>query len=165
MSTQPDIALKNNFRKAMKGWIFWHSKCKKYAHSNELVVLIPDQTEDIHYCAAFYLNDLLIQQGKERAVILTCNAEITQKYMRKYSYSVKSIIELTDGTIENLLSYYRLCCFDSRFWVASFDKPFGRNGKLLLEKFPEDSHELFAICVYRLKPYSERNEKYLKGEI
>ena len=149
---------------AAKGKRFWHSFAKKYLGQNELAILIPDESEDVYFCAFFYLNDLLIQRGKRAAVFLVRDLKMAQKYRTQYSQNVKDVFVLDDVVCRNLITYYRLMNFDSRFLVASFQEPFGRHGERIVHRYPERLHELFALCVYAIRPYSDCYSAYLKGE-
>ena len=153
-----------NFCAAIKGKRFWHKFAKHYITPDDLAILIPDECEDIYFCAFFYLNDLLIQRGKSKAVFLVRNLKMAQKYNGQYSQNVKKVLLIGDVDCVSLITYYRVQNFDGRFLVASFQEPFGKHGEKIVKRYPDRIHELFALCIYAIKPYSDSYTAYLKGE-
>lgn len=152
-----------NFLKAIRGLFYWYKLSKICQLRNNMVILIPEKNEKICYCVALYLNDLLIQRNKEKAIILSID-DCIEEYINIYTLNVQKIIHINQKEVENLMYLYRLYNFNENFLVASFNQPFGKNGNLLFDEFLDDFEELFAVGVFRLKPYNDRNEQLLKKE-
>ena len=156
--------MKENLKSSLKGWKLWHKLVHTNPLENGLVILIPEKNEQLCFCAALYLDQLVIQKRSEKVIFLSCDDRI-DKYVKLYANNVYKIIDITESEAKNLLCFYRLYDFDQRFIVASFKEPFARNGEKALELYPEKYNELFAICIYKLKPYNPQIEEKLKRKI
>ena len=153
--------LKENLINSWKGWKIWHKISHKDLNENCMAILLPEKDENICRCSALYLNDLLIQSRKEKAVFISCDTNIT-RYAKMYTNNVIKILEISENDAHNLMQFYRLYNFDNRFLIASFRQPFGRNGDKALQMYPKEFDELFALCIYKLKPYTSQIEEKLK---
>jgi hypothetical protein len=56
---------------------------------------------------------------------------------------------------EELMQFYCLYNFDRRFFCASLDEPYGRNGSRIIGARGITAEEIFVIGVYRTYPYKQ----------
>lgn len=146
--------LLTNFILSLKGWRIYHKLVHKYPLDHGLYILIPKKNDRICFCAALYLNELLQQRNATSAIFLTSDPNI-EKHTRIYTNNVKMCLYFKEHEIKELLQFYRLYNFSDNFIVASFSEPFGKNCEKLLDLYPDKFEELFALCIYRIKPYNQ----------
>ena len=145
----------------IKGLAFWKWIKKEIQIENDVVVLIPENDEEIYRYAGMYIDDLLIQGRKDKVVFLVRDDAYADLLMR-YSINVKKIRRINSDSMNNLLMLYQLYQFDSNFYVASFNHPFGRNSEKIISDFSNERAELFATCIYRIIPQTKILKKSLQ---
>lgn len=145
---------------SIRGWILWHSICKKYKQKDYLVVCIPNIQSEYSKFAFLYLDDLLRARGYEKAIIITEQSEKVKEF-KNFSMRILDVIFYTQEELQNIQKFYALCNLDGRFVLATLNVPYGKNIDNIktIEGFSYE--EAFAYGVYRIKPYS----KYISKEL
>jgi len=149
--------LYKNLLISYRGWWYWHklvSKYKKQDEGNWAVVLLPDTNERDNYLSLLYLNRMLGQHKRSRAIILT-HSEIVAKTAGLFSNKIVDIVWFSRKKAESLMQFYCLYNFDDRFICAGLDEPYGRNGSKMIGARGISAEEIFAIGVYRIYPYRQ----------
>lgn len=158
------LKMLSNFISSIKGWKIYHKIVHKYPLKRGLYILIPEMDEKLSFCAALYLNQLLLKKKANNAIFLSCYDSKIEYYSKMFTGNVKEYVFLNSYEINNILQFYRLYNFDERFLVASFSQPFGNNSQKILNIYPENYNELFALCIYKLKPYNSYVDYKLRHE-
>ncbi|EHL04232.1 hypothetical protein HMPREF0322_05152 [Desulfitobacterium hafniense DP7] len=157
--------LYRNLLIAYRGWWYWHKLLKKYKKQgvhNWAVILLPDTNERDNYLALLYLDHMLSQHKFVKALVLT-HSETVLKTAGLFSKRIADIVRCSREEAEALMQFYCLYNFDGRFFCASLDEPYGRNGSKLIGARGISAEELFAIGVYRLYPYEQMTPPQYHG--
>lgn len=150
--------LYQNLIKAYKGWWYWHTLMRKYKKKdikNTAVILIPDTNLRDGYLALLYLEKMISQHKFKKALILTHN-EIVKESAQFFSKRILDVVHCPRDMAEKLMQFYCLYEFDKRFFCASLDEPYGRNGSRMIGAKGVTAEEIFAIGVYRIYPYEKQ---------
>ena len=125
-------------------WGYLIRKCKYI--KNTAVVLIPHNAgEDELY--AYELIDNLIKENRYDNAVFLCSNRRNLKIQIKSQITIKKIGRLGE---KSLRQFYLLMRFDKRFYYASIDGLFRRNGNYLIGINGLDRREIFARGVYRI---------------
>jgi hypothetical protein len=147
--------LYKNLCKAYRGWWYWHCTLKKYKKQNiaqSAVVLLPGSDERDNYLTLLYLDRMLKQHKFAKALILT-HSDVVKANAGLFSGNILDIVDCPRKKAEELMQFYCLYNFDKRFFCASLDEPYGRNGSRMIGAKGISPEEIFAIGVYRIYPY------------
>ncbi|MDR1531597.1 MAG: hypothetical protein LBS62_05335 [Clostridiales bacterium] len=153
--------LRKNLVKAYHGWWYWRTTLKKYKklykNKNDInrtaVVLMPEVNDRDNYFALRYLEQMLKQHKFIKAIILT-DSEMVEKSASLFSKNIHAIVRCPRKNAEELMQFYCLYNFDKRFFCASLDEPYGRNGSRIVGTRGITAEEIFVIGVYRVYPYT-----------
>lgn len=143
--------LYRNLLRAYHGWWCWFWVCKTKGFGNTAVVLIPGDDEEISYLSLLYLDQMLIKRRYDNAIILS-NDPVVIKSAKLFSKRILRAKSFNKKKVEALLQFYCLYEFNKKFICASLDKPYGRNGSVLIDKKGITKEEVFVIGVYCLYP-------------
>ena len=147
--------LKRNLWKAYKGWWYWRTTLKKYKKQDiarSAVILMPEVNERDNYFALRYLDQMIKQHKFHKALILTHNKTV-KKCAELFSKNIIDIVDCSRKKAEELMQFYCLYNFDRRFFCASIDEPYGRNGSRIIGAKGITAEEVFTIGVYRVYPF------------
>ena len=109
-------------------------------------MLIPHNAgEDELY--AYELIDNLIKENRYDNAVFLCSNKRNLKFRTKSQITIKKIGRLSE---KSLRQFYLLMQFDKRFYYASIDGLFRRNGNYLIGINGLDRREIFARGVYRI---------------
>ena len=153
----------HNLWAAYRGWWEWHKLNRKKGVHNAMIILLPSCDREINYLSLLYLDQMLDNRKRKNAVILTRDPVVV-KCAPLFSTRVLYVIPFSDEKVNNLLHYYSLFEFDKRLIVASIDKPYGRNGNVLIGKRGTTKEEVFVIGVYQINPNNRPNGPCYDGK-
>ena len=154
--------MRGNLLQAYKGWYHWHRLTRKYSLDNAAVILMPSLNKGYNYYALLYLNQMLSQRNFSKALILTFDPAVIRA-ARLFSEKICGIENFSRKKAEDLMQYYCLYEFDSRFIVASLEEPEGRDVRGIIGKNGTTVEELMAIGVYGIYPFTKEKDAVYKG--
>ena len=147
------------------GFFVWHRLIKKYTSiQNTMVVLLPDCDDQGNYFAMLYLNQLLIKEKRDNAIIITRDSRVVES-AKLFCRHISEIFFWDQRKINALIQYALLYQFDSRFKIAALDIPVGRNGSRLIGLNNMTAEEIFAIGVYNLYPFQKEVRIEWRGSV
>ena len=156
------IQMRKNLFRSYKGWYHWHRLTRKYSLDNTAVVLLPSMDREYNYNALLYLNQMLEQRNFSKALILTFDPAVIRA-ARLFSEKICEVENFSRKKAEDLMQYYCLYEFDSRFMVASLEEPEGRNAYKLVGKNGTTVAELMAIGVYKISQFEHEDPPAYAG--
>ena len=116
---------------------------------------------EINYYGLLYLDEFLLRNGYDRAMIFTCDETVLSK-ANDFSKHICEIVFLKEE-MTSLVDYYSLLKFVPSVVLVSLDKPAGRRGTNLLGKNGLSVEQMIAIGVYFLIPFEKINSDF-RGE-
>ena len=141
-------------KQAIKGWVRYHRLVKKYKIQNDGIILMPHLNSRINYVGLLYLKQLISAKNYKRIIILSAISSLKDILC---IFNLQSIIveKCTESEIINLISYYELVDLDSRFYVLSLNKIFGRKvtNNLILHRIA-DLEEIVSLGIYKLENFT-----------
>ena len=127
------------------------------------MVLFPSCDTQINYLALLYLDEMLEARGYDNAVLLAHDPMVL-KSASLFSQNILSVVPFSRKKAEDLMQFYCLYDFDSRFIVASLDEPNGRNGSVLIGKKGTTLEEIFVVGVYQVYPFTRPSGPAYQGD-
>lgn len=147
---------------AYKGWWLYHRIIKKYQAGNTKIVLMPSFKWEYNYYALLYLDQMILQQKYDSALLLAVDKEPLLA-AKIFSKKILATHKITRKQAKSLLQFYCLYDFDPRFVVASLDEPEGRNGSRMIGKNGTTIEQMFAVGVYKIPNYKKEKEPVYCG--
>jgi hypothetical protein len=158
--------LRRNLWKAYRGWWYWRTTLKKYRKTdikNTAVILMPEAHDRDNYFALRYIDQMLRQHKFRKALILTHSGTV-KKSAELFSNAITAVVDCPRKKAEELMQFYCLYNFDKRFFCASLDEPYGRNGSRIIGARGITAEEIFVIGVYRTYPYEQMPPPKYEGD-
>lgn len=132
------------------GSLYWSYLVRRFkCIRNTAVILIPQGASVDGVYAVELVEELMEQHGYDNAFFLTSDNMMNEKIMKieNDKVSLNRICRLCENALRQL---YLLIDFDSRFYYASLNGLFRRNGDCLVGVKGLDRRYIFARGVYRI---------------
>ena len=145
---------------ASEGLKYWETLKKELSiNNNECVLLFPTFDEEVNYISLLYMNQLLSGRFFEKAVILAVDSKVVE-FSHLFSDNIRKSIVIDQERATELTQCYSVLEFSNRFFVCSLDKPNGRMGRVLKEKFNYEIEMLICVGIYKIYNYVVEEEVY-----
>lgn len=155
-------SLQKELEKAKNGKEYWLWLMETYNLSDgKYIILIPDAYTKDAYLSLLFLEDFITQKNIKSVIILSTDL-IIKNVSILFSDKIEDVIIIDNKTKEEILKFYCLYEFSSRFIIASLTQPKGRKGIGLINTGKLCQAEIFAVIVYGLEEIIKKESPFTK---
>lgn len=135
---------------AIIGKLYWAYILRKNKFiKNTAIILIPGNVNEDGLYAFQFVDKLIKQQRYDNAFFLI-SSKLDDRFLDRCKYENICYKKIYTIFEKALRQFYLLTDFDNRFYYASVDDLFRRNGNYLIGVKGLDRGEIFARGVYRI---------------